>query len=369
MISAEEIRHEVVCGLLNPLRQSEHERRTHHAIGERLARLMGIPFEKEATSEVRRRYMVPSETVIGLEQATKLGVAEERDLFGGVVPHPFLATKAITHPLIEPAAAAPEGWSHAFGDTTRDAVLKGFTAFSPADARKAGFQLLRHGPVRLKRTSGQGGSGQESVSDAAALERVLAEIDPREIETTGIVLEEDLSDVTTFSVGIVRAGDVTISYRGTQLLTKDNRGRTAYGGSSLDIVRGGWDDLLAASLNDEERTAVEHSRRYDEAASTCFPGFFASRRNYDIALGTDKSGRRTCGVLEQSWRLGGATPAEILAIEALKRDPSLARVRASTAEIYGAAEQLPPGAAIFFSGEDAEVGPMTKIAWLEHGIT
>jgi hypothetical protein len=369
MTGAAEISHEIVCGLRNPLRQTEHERRTHFQIGERLARLMGIPYEEEARAAARKRYMVPSETVIGLGEAGRWGLAGERDLFGGVVAHPFIATKAITHPLVEPAAAAPEGWSPAFGEATRDAVLKGFTAFSSGDAGNAGRLLLRHGPVRIKRTSGQGGSGQARVTDIGALERVLGEIDGREIETTGIVLEEDLSDVTTFSVGQVRAAGLTISYLGTQRQTKDNQGNTAYGGSMLDIVRGGWDDLLAAPLNRDERAAVAHARRYDEAANTCFPGFFASRRNYDVALGTDPAGRRICGVLEQSWRLGGATPAELLAIEALKVDPGLARVRASTAEIYGAAGDIPPGAAIFFSGEDAEVGPITKLAWLGNGST
>lgn len=360
-------RHDVVCGLWDSSRQSEHERRTHFAIAERLARLMGIPYEEEASGIPHRRYMVPSETIVGLEEATRLGVAGEHDLFGGVVTHPFLATKAITHPLVEPGAAAPEGWSHAFGKMTRDAVLEGFTAFSEADARNAAARLLRQGPVRLKRTSGQGGSGQTAIADAAALERALAEIDPREITTTGLVLEEDLSDVTTFSVGEVQAADVTISYLGEQKLVKDNQGNTVYGGSVLDIVRGGWDALLALPLPDRERAAAMQARRYDDAAKASFPGFFASRRNYDVALGMNRSGHVSCGVLEQSWRLGGATPAEILAIEALKRDPSLARVRASTAEIYGAAGEFPPGASVFFSGEDAQVGPITKIAWLEHG--
>ena len=74
----------------------------------------------------------------------------EDDLFGGVVPHPFVATKAITHPLVEPDAAAPEGWSHGFARRVRSVVLPGFTAFTLQDARKAGLRLLERGPVRLK---------------------------------------------------------------------------------------------------------------------------------------------------------------------------------------------------------------------------
>jgi len=361
--------HEVVCGVRSLLRQTEHERRTHLAIGERLARLMGVPFEQDMAEDARKRFMVPSETVVGFKNARKLGIRGERDLFGGVVEHPFLATKAITHPLIGSDAAAPQGWSHAFGAVTGEAVLKGFTAFSLADARKAGMQLLRRGRIRVKQTSGQGGGGQVLISDGAELEHALAEIDLCEIENTGVVLEEHLSQSTTYSVGMVRGADITISYCGTQRLTTDNRGEAVYGGSTLDVVRGGWETLLASPLSDQERMAVMYGRRYDDAAGTCFPGFFASRRNYDVAVGIEGSGRTTCGVLEQSWRLGGATPAEILAIEALKGDPSIASLRASITEIYGPINEFPPGSIVFFSGDDADVGPITKFAWLEDGST
>ena len=70
-----------------------------------------------------RVYFVPSDTLIGVENAARLGIAGEQDLFGGVVPYPFVATKAITHPLVGPNAYAPEGWSDAFPHQVQDAVL------------------------------------------------------------------------------------------------------------------------------------------------------------------------------------------------------------------------------------------------------
>lgn len=54
----------------------------------------------------------------------------------------------------------------------------------------------------------------------------------------------------------------------------------------------------------------------DAAALDCFPGFFASRRNYHIGQGRDAKGRFKSGVLEQSWRIGGA-----LRVPALYRNP------------------------------------------------
>jgi hypothetical protein len=40
-------------------------------------------------------------------------------------------------------------------------------------------------------------------------------------------------------------------------------------------------------------------------------------------------------------------------------------VVASTREIYGAGAEVPPGAEIYFQGEDRNVGALTKYALLE----
>ena len=71
------------------------------------------------------------------------------------------------------------------------------------------------------------------------------------------------------------------------------------------------------------------------------------------------------GVLEQSWRLGGASGAEIGALEAFRADPSLRIVRAMTREVYGEAPALPAGAVVYYSGVDASVGALTKYALTE----
>jgi len=47
--------------------------------------------------------------------------------------------------------------------------------------------------------------------------------------------------------------------------------------------------------------AVNQARRYDKC--TCaYPGFVASRRNYDVGQGTDANGEWRSGVFEASWR-------------------------------------------------------------------
>jgi hypothetical protein len=79
---------------------------------------------------------------------------------------------------------------------------------------------------------------------------------------------------------------------------------------------------------------------------------FASRSNYDIAQGTDGEGRWRSGVLEQSWRIGGASGAEIAALHAFRADPSLRVVHAATREVYGESHTIPKDAWVHYDGVD-----------------
>jgi hypothetical protein len=63
--------------------------------------------------------------------------------------------------------------------------------------------------------------------------------------------------------------------------------------------------------------------------------------------------------------LGGASGAEICALEAFRADPSLHAMRAATREVYGEPPALPPDAVVLFSGVDPKVGKLTKYAWKE----
>jgi hypothetical protein len=217
--------------------------------------------------------------------------------------------------------------------------------------------------VRLKHVRACGGRGQQVVSEPAELAAALEATAPDELANDGVVLEENLADVTTCSVGQVRVADHVASYYGTQRLTPDNGGVPVYGGSELVVARGDFDALLGLDLPAAARLAVAQARSYDAAASECFPGLFASRRNYDVAQGLASSGWRS-GVLEQSWRIGGASGAEIAALEAFDAEPSLDVVRASTVEVYGP-YQPPAQATVYFSGVDQEVGQITKYSLIE----
>jgi Protein of unknown function (DUF3182) len=344
-------------------RRAAHDEATCVAIARGLADIKGCAFAGEFDPKASYSpppYFVPTDTVVGVEHARSLGIEGENDLFGGVAPHAFVATKCISHPLVDDRARAPEGWSEAFGRRVRNAVLEGYSAFSTDDAMRAGLRLFVHGRVRVKRALGIGGCGQTVVADAPSLEHALADADGDEVSRYGIALEQDLTDVTTHSIGQVRVDDLVASYYGTQRLTQNNHGEQMYGGSDLLIARGGYDALLSLNPSPSTLRAIEQARLYDEAAFACFPGLVASRRNYDVAEGTDGAGERRCGVLEQSWRIGGASSAEVAALAAFRDDPSLNVVRACSTELYGANASPPADATVYFEGVDERAGPLTK---------
>ena len=342
---------------------AQHEVAARVGIAQMLAALQGFEFGGGYEPSLRRSaplYFVPSQTLSSAE-AGELGIRGEQDLFGGVVPHPFMANKTIAHPLAA-GAHRPRGWPSDFAARVGNLVLPGFAAFTRTDARRAAQSLLADGPVRLKPGRGIGGRGQVVIEDAD--DPVFDDLDAEELAQHGLVVEPDLEEITTFSVGRVRVGEMRAAYCGTQRTTHDNEGQPAYGGSDLLIVRGGFDELRQLNLPPHVIAAVSQAQAFDAAAAG-LEGMFASRRNYDVLSGRDARGRRHCGVLEQSWRMGGASGPEVAALAAFDADPGLRAVHARSTEAYDADAPLPAGAMVHFRGVDRRAGPMTKYTVVE----
>jgi hypothetical protein len=329
-----------------------------------LAAVLGIDYvgDRTGSSGVDESvYWVPSDT-LQVAQAAALGIRSADDFFGGAVPYPFVGSKVITHPLIRPGAKAPDGWSHAMGEAMREAALPGFSAFTFDDAKAAGLRVLESDTVRIKMADGVGGAGQSVAHDADELAAQLEAIDVEALRKHGVVLERNLADVATYSVGQVRVGRWLASYVGTQSLTENHRGDEVYGGSTLTVVRGGYSELLRLELAKESRTAVEQALTFHRLAMLSYPALVASRCNYDVAQGVDRQGRWSSGVLEQSWRIGGASGAEIAALSAFRAEPEIRVVRAETREHYGDEIVVPPSATIHFDGLDKHGGRLIKYA-------
>jgi hypothetical protein len=345
---------------------TQHEIAARAAIARTLAELKGFQFGGGYEPSLRRNgplYFVPSQA-LAAQEARALGISSEDDLFGGVVPFAFVANKTIAHPLVSRGAQRPRGWSEAYPQRVRDVVLPGFAAFARHDADAAARALLADGPVRIKRGRGMGGRGQFVVDGAEDLLAALGSLPEEELAEYGVVVEPNLTEITTFSVGEVRVGDMHATYCGTQKETHDNAGRLVYGGSDLLVARGGYDRLLQLELPPQARTAIEQAQAFD-AAVVEFPGLFASRRNYDVLRGRDARDRWHCGVLEQSWRIGGASGPEVAALAAFRADARLRAVHARSTEAYDAQTPVPAGAIVHFRGVDPRAGPITKYTVVE----
>ena len=353
--------------------QGEHDLRTHECatrarVAHSLADLLGYDFAGEYDAEARYDgplYFVPSDTLVGCADAAALGVRGVGDLFGAVVAHSYVSTKSITHGVVDAAASTPDGWTPHFARAVDGCVLRGFSAFHHDDAHRAGRALLEQCPVRVKRATGIGGGGQFVVDSAASLADVLRKLAPDELARWGVVLEENLSNVETFSVGRVEVAGIVATYCGTQRLTPNNHGAEVYGGSELLVARGEYEALQARDLAPAMRAAIDAALCYDRAADRHFDGFIASRRNYDVVRGLDTKGAERLGVLEQSWRIGGASPAEAGALAAFKADPHLRFVRARTVELYGDGVEVPAQATVLYRDVDVRVGRLTKYAVIE----
>ena len=302
-------------------------------------------------------FFVPDEALVRPE-AADLGVHREEDVYGGIVIRPFVGTKVITHELVDADAARPDGWAPAFSERVRDVVLTGYSAFTPDDAREAARRLLAIGAARAKMPRSAGARGQRTLTSLEDVDPLFDIVSADDLAEHGIVLETNLVPVTTLSVGRVRVAGVTIAYHGHQRTTRDNDGREVYGGSDLFCVRGGWDALERLTLDSITRTAIAQARAYDEASEEY--DVIASRRNYDVGQGIDGGGRWRSGVLEASWRAGGASSAEIAAVEVFIADTSVDLVHVATVEAYGAGSTPPRDALVHFHGVDPEAGPLLR---------
>ncbi|MEO4013357.1 MULTISPECIES: DUF3182 family protein [Pseudomonas] len=314
-----------------------HEVETNRALARWLAQILGLKFGGSYDPELhngRDLYLLPTQTLVGVAAARQLGVKGPEDLWGGYVEHDFICTKAISHGLRNKNAHAPEGWSPLFSERVRSVVLDGLSVFSMDDARPAAEHLLYTGPIRIKPIHACAGRGQEVIKNLDQFDAILARPDANALFTEGVVLEQDLDQVITHSVGQSFIGDQVLSYCGDQYLTEDGQGEQVYGGSNLLVVRGDYDDLLALELPDDVRLAIRQAQVFDRAADEAYPGFYASRRNYDIAQGVDSNGKQRSGVLEQSWRMGGASSAEVAALQSFVNDPGMRAIRVSSVETY-----------------------------------
>jgi hypothetical protein len=188
-----------------------HERSALAAVARAIAEVKHLKFVEceDKAPPPSNRFLVPDDTLI-LDEALELDINCPDDFFGGVVPHPFVKTKAITHALVDSRATRPEGWSTDFVQRVQHVVLPGYTVFSTSDARIAARRLLNRGAIRIKEPRAAGGIGQTLVHTVAGLEAFLEKFCSDDIADHGLVLEANLSRVTTLSVGQITVEGIAV---------------------------------------------------------------------------------------------------------------------------------------------------------------
>ena len=344
-----------------------HERAARTTIARRLAALKGYAFAGE--HEPGRHYpgpvyLVPSDTLVGLEAARALGVNGEHDLFGGVVPHAFVATKVITHPLVARRPRPRLAGRMVSRNRVRDAVLTGLCGVHARAMRSMPASgLLARGPVRLKPACATGGRGQSVVADAAALDAALRSMDAAELARDGAGAggEPGRGDDPQRRPG-ARGG------AGGQLL------RHAAADAGQPRRAGLWRLRPPASCAAAStRCSGSSSRpRRGSRSRRRRPTTLPPRRNFRA------SSRRAATTTSPRAATPGAAGAPACssspgasAAPAAPRSPRSRRsgpirrcgpCAPSTVELYGEGHTPPPRATVYFQGTDAKVGPITKYA-------
>jgi hypothetical protein len=315
-------------------------------VGERLAGLLGGKVCNIENSG-NDRYFLPH-AALTKSVSEPMGIRTEDDLFGGVVEIASHRDKAILHPRVPDYEQNCIWHSSKFADLVSGAVLPGFSVFSAADAHRALRQLQAEGyVVRGKDPTRDGSGGQWVIKDEAHLNSIMASLPEEQILNHGLVLESNLETLETLSIGQIYLNGKFYSYYGNQESTTSPKGNQTYGGTTLTMMRGPFEDL-AQSVDDPHLSrAIEQARTVYSAYSVYDP--LISRANFDVVQGQTANHEFLSGVVDQSLRIGGATPAEVMAIEALQRDPSTKQVTAEV-KIRWNPEPLNPsdGGVVFF---------------------
>ena len=322
---------------------SEHERITQAEFARRLAALKD--YEAGGLYEPRRPcpgriYFVPGITLTR-SQAAALGIRGPDDLFGGVVPHAFVATKVISHPLVRPDAAALPGWNPAFGAQVGERCWPAMPLSITTMRAEPAIGCSKAGRCASSRSAPPAAAASGGARRRLELQRQLEAIDPGEVVTHGAGARRKPERRPHHQR---RPGEGRRSHG--KLLRPAAPDAQQPGERGLrrlrpDRVRGDFDALLAQDVPPEIRggdragAALQRGRR-----SLATPASLPRATTTTSSLGRDAAGRSRSGVLEQSWRLGGATGAEIAALEVFRDQPGRNRVRASAIEVFG--ESPPP---------------------------
>lgn len=127
----EKFRALATCSGMGYALANEYDRVTRDRLSKRIAALLGLPYAGPVSDQAGngRFFFVPGDTLL-TSQAAALGIVHDGQLYGGVVPFPYVATKAISHGRITEHCAVPKGWHPRLAMMLEECVLRGFAVFT-----------------------------------------------------------------------------------------------------------------------------------------------------------------------------------------------------------------------------------------------
>ncbi|MEN9328743.1 MAG: hypothetical protein RI947_1551 [Candidatus Parcubacteria bacterium] len=295
-------------------------------VAQKIASKLGLPYTGEVADEPHRNaFLVPQRTYVRGENIRPDIL--ESDFYGTLVDNIEHVEKAVLHPSV--SSRIPPYYSTEFADRVSGFVLPGLTAFSKDDMLSAYINLQREHPIpyRLKLPDQSDGHGQFIIASEEDLKQYLESMSSKEIALKGLVLEPQLQDPQTISVGYCVLGEDAYSFVSFQKNDTGEDGRMRYAGAEVMVVRDGMDELsqVVDHLDSSGHSvthvdeAIQASIGFHQALSLYNP--VSSRLSFDHVRGLDGTGAMRGGITDITGRLGGTCPALIMAIEHLDSNP------------------------------------------------
>lgn len=283
-------------------------------------------------------YYVPPVTQ-ARDNANKSYIEHVDDFYGLLVENIGHVHKAILHTTT--SQSVPSFYSHHFACSVSELVVPGLTVFTKEEALFAHkiMQNRAGKEVRLKYPDKSDGRDQFSIVNREHLAGILGSVDEREVVEKGLVLETNVRDVETVSVGYCVLGDQTYSFIALQkndIAPEDGRDR--YVGALVRVVKGNVSSLRSVAKNSKEEKAIEACVKFDAQYSYFEP--VASRISYDYLHGYDDKGNLMSGVTDITGRLGGTCPALVMSVMEYKENPRLKVVQSEVSLNYDPGEEL-----------------------------
>jgi len=293
-------------------------------IGKDIALLLGIPFRGFTADQVdQNQYIIASKTIT-TANAHALGIHTPDDFYGLAIDNLHHVGKTILHPAIN--KNTPPFYQTTFSKRVQTLVLPGITCFSTEDLDSAYQQTSGNGfDLRFKVAGESDGNGQYQIENRDHLMDIIEKEEQSLSE--GVVLEANINDPKTISVGHTKVGEKKYSFIAHQKNSEtDKAGQSRYLGAKVTVIPGELDQLLLdKSLTINEQLAVIKAVGFHRLYQEVFNPI-ASRISYDVVIGLDNHGDILSGVTDITGRVGGTCPALMLACLQLNDDPSIKKV-------------------------------------------